>query len=78
MLAYILNRILIMIPTLFLISVISFIVIDLPPGDMASAYLSRMEDQREELSEETMRQVDALRARFGLDQPGWKLSLIHI
>ena len=72
MLAYILNRILIMIPTLFLISVISFIVIDLPPGDMASAYLSRMEDQRDELSEETMRQVDALRARFGLDEPGWK------
>ncbi len=72
MVGYIFHRILIMIPTLFLISVISFIVIELPPGDMASAYLSRLEDQRENLSEETMQQVDALRARFGLDQPAWR------
>lgn len=72
MLGYIFHRVLIMIPTLILISIISFIVIELPPGDMASAYLTRMEDQREELSEETAAQIDALRARFGLDQPAWK------
>ena len=72
MTAYILHRLLLMIPTLLLISVISFIVIELPPGDMASAYLTRMEDQREEMSEETLLQIDALRARFGLDQPAWK------
>jgi peptide/nickel transport system permease protein len=72
MAGYILHRILVMIPTLFLISVISFVVIELPPGDMASAYLTRMEDARENLSEDTLRQIDALRARFGLDQPAWK------
>lgn len=72
MLGYIVKRIVIMIPTLFLISVISFIVIELPPGDMASAYLASIEDQREDLREETLQEVDALRARLGLDQPAYK------
>lgn len=58
-----------MIPTLFLISVISFILIELPPGDMASAYLARMERSRDQFSDETMRQVEAFRAQFGLDRP---------
>ena len=40
MLGYILRRIGIMIPTLFIISIISFIVIQLPPGDFLTPPMS--------------------------------------
>lgn len=40
MLSYILRRCLISIPTLILISIISFILIQLPPGDFVDAYIS--------------------------------------
>ena len=74
MLAYIAHRILFMIPTLLLISVISFIVIELPPGNMADAYIARMMEQQEEkqFTEETMRQIENLEMQLGLDKPMWQ------
>jgi peptide/nickel transport system permease protein len=64
---YILKRFLIMIPTLIIISIISFIIIQLPPGDMATAYLSRLSEGKGfgvgfEMAEQ-------LKKSFGLDQP---------
>ena len=38
MIQYIVRRLIIMIPTLFVISIISFVIIQLPPGD----YITRM------------------------------------
>ena len=49
MLGYVGRRFLVMIPTLILISIISFIVIELPPGDMASAYVGQLEDMRDRI-----------------------------
>lgn len=74
MLVYIAHCILIMIPTLLLISVISFIVIELPPGNMADAYIARMMEQQEEkqFTEETMRQIENLERKLGLDKPMWQ------
>jgi len=66
MLAYILRRIGIMIPTLFIISVISFIVIQLPPGDFLTSYSMTLRSQGEYAQEEEM---ENLRARYGLGQP---------
>jgi peptide/nickel transport system permease protein len=66
MVAYIIRRILIMIPVLVAISIITFIIIDLPPGDFLTTYASQLS-----LSGETVDQaeLDALKRRFGLDEP---------
>ncbi|MGB4427732.1 MAG: ABC transporter permease [Limnochordia bacterium] len=66
MFTYILRRTLLMIPTLFLISVIAFAVIDLPPGDYLTSYVAQLEAQGAVVSEE---QILALQKRYALDQP---------
>jgi peptide/nickel transport system permease protein len=70
MLGYVGRRFLVMIPTLVLISIISFIVIELPPGDMASAYVGQLEDMRDRIgSQEAEEMVANIRAQLGLDDP---------
>ena len=70
MLGYVGRRFLVMIPTLILISVISFIVIELPPGDMASAYVGQLEDMRDRIgSPEAEEMVANIRLQLGLDDP---------
>jgi peptide/nickel transport system permease protein len=64
--SYVFNRILGMIPTLAIISVIVFVVIQLPPGDIVTSTLDRMQSQGVEVSAE---QVQNLRAQFNLDEP---------
>jgi len=66
MLGYILRRILIMIPTLFVISVITFIVIQLPPGDYLTTYAMTLRSQGDAVQEDA---IQALRDRYGLGQP---------
>lgn len=66
MLGYILRRILIMIPTLFIISVISFIVIQLPPGDYLTTYSMTLRTQGDAVQEDA---IADLRERYGLNQP---------
>ena len=55
-----------MIPTLFAVSVISFVVIQLPPGDFLTTYISNREAAGETFDPAT---VENLRLRYGLDQP---------
>jgi peptide/nickel transport system permease protein len=66
MLAYIARRLLIMIPTLFLISVISFIALQLPPGDYLTSYAAQLTTQGEYIDQESL---DTLRERYGLGEP---------
>ena len=66
MLAYILRRVLLMIPTLLIISLISFAVIQLPPGDYLSSYVATLRDQGDIVDEQ---ELEALKARYGLGQP---------
>jgi len=66
MAAYIIRRIFGMIPILLVISIISFILIQLPPGDFLTSQLHRMQQQGEQINEE---RIAALRARYGLDKP---------
>ena len=66
MLGYILRRIGIMIPTLFIISIISFVVIQLPPGDFLTTYASTLRSQGDNIQED---QINALRERYGLGEP---------
>jgi peptide/nickel transport system permease protein len=55
-----------MIPTLFLVSVVSFIIIQLPPGDFATSYISALSASGATVQQE---ELEALRATYGLDQP---------
>jgi len=66
MLTYILRRILIMIPTLIVISVISFFIIQLPPGDYLTSLVAQMEERGEQVDQD---RIAALRKRYGLDRP---------
>ena len=63
---YIIMRLLTMLPTLFLISVVGFIIMELPPGDYVDVYILQQESQGNTTARD---QADELRARFGLDQP---------
>ncbi|GLQ56172.1 ABC transporter permease [Devosia nitrariae] len=68
MLAFILKRILWMIPTLIAISIVAFIIIQLPPGDYLTTVIAELTNQGGRVDPE---QVLALRERYGLDQPIW-------
>ena len=68
MLLFIARRILLMIPTLLAITVISFIIIEAPPGDFIDAYVSRITAQQQAIDPS---EIEALRQRYGLGQPGY-------
>ncbi len=53
-----------MVPTLLIISVVSFVLIQLPPGDILTSTLYELEQQGQEVSEE---HIAALRAMYHLD-----------
>lgn len=66
MLRYVINRVLLMIPTLLAISVIVFVIIQLPPGDYLESYIAELQSQGESVDED---KIKFLRANYGLDQP---------
>ena len=66
MLTYILRRILFMVPVTLAISLVAFIIIQLPPGDFITALTAQMAENNETLDPETLA---ALRDRYGFDQP---------
>ncbi|MCE7985749.1 MAG: ABC transporter permease [Caldilinea sp. CFX5] len=66
MFTYVLRRLLLMIPTLALISVISFWVINLPPGNYVDAFMAQMAGQGQIPDIETRQQMEAL---YGVNQP---------
>ena len=63
---FIIRRILLMIPTLLVISMISFAIIEAPPGDFMDAYVDQLIRQQEAVDPA---QIAALRLRYGLDEP---------
>jgi len=66
MLSYIFQRVLWAIPTLILISILTFIIIQLPPGDYLTAYVAQLSETGETVDEAT---IEILRERFGLNKP---------
>lgn len=66
MFTYVIRRILAMIPMLILISFISFVIIQLPPGDFLNTLQAVQGTSGGGMSNE---QADLLRERYGLDEP---------
>ncbi|MDH4051093.1 MAG: ABC transporter permease [Rubrivivax sp.] len=72
MLRFVIRRLLMMIPTLIAISVIVFIIIQLPPGDYLESYIAELQSQGETVD---LQKIAFLRQQFGLDQPMWEQYL---
>ena len=68
MLRYVIKRLLYMIPTLFGMSIIAFMIIQLPPGDFVTSLVARMTDSGQTFDPA---QVAAIRNAYGLDDPIW-------
>lgn len=68
MLRFTIHRILHVIPTLLAISIISFFIIQLPPGDFLTTQIASLEAQGESLDPA---QLEALRVRYGIGEPFW-------
>ncbi|SHF08892.1 peptide/nickel transport system permease protein [Loktanella atrilutea] len=66
MVRYILRRVVTMIPTLILISMLVFIIIELPPGDYFESYVAELQALGEQAD---LDEIEMLRDRYGFDQP---------
>ena len=73
MLTLIARRLLWMVPTLLLISIISFGIIQLPPGDYLTSYIAALSETGETVDEE---QIAALKKQYRLDEPIY-LQYLH-
>ena len=66
MLEYIIKRIIRMVPQIFIISILAFIIIQLPPGDYITEYVNRLQASGATVDDA---QVERLTQMYGLDQP---------
>lgn len=66
MIGYIIHRILVMIPTLLIISALVFAIIELPPGDYFETYIAELVAQGESVDS---RRIEFLREEYGFDKP---------
>jgi len=66
MLSYIAYRLFQLVPLLVMISILTFLIIELPPGDYLTSYVTRMEQSGTKVDQAT---VDRLKQEYGLDKP---------
>ena len=64
MFTYFIHRVLVMVPTFFAISVLVFIIIQLPPGDYLTIMIGGMEQDPNAVAK-----IEFLRKEYGLDKP---------
>ena len=66
MLSYVLKRIVQLVPILFLISVVSFSIIELPPGDFADFYISSLRQSGMTILDDEARRI---KEEYGFNKP---------
>jgi peptide/nickel transport system permease protein len=66
MLRYIVRRVIYVIPTLILISLATFAIIEAPPGDFLTVMQARLRGRGEEMAQA---ELEGLRKTYGLDRP---------
>ncbi|MHB0878985.1 MAG: ABC transporter permease [Anaerolineae bacterium] len=80
MVRFILRRILILIPVLFAISLVCFLIIELPPGDYLTAYRAQLASRGDTVDADVLA---ALEKQYGLDRPvyeryvQWVWNVLH-
>jgi peptide/nickel transport system permease protein len=71
--AFLVRRFFIMVWTLIGISILVFVIIQLPPGDYLTTYIAEIQAQGEGVDEE---KIAFLREQYGLDKPMWEQYLV--
>ena len=66
MLQFIIRRLTIFFPMLFSISIVSFVIIQAPPGDFLTDYISQLQARGEVVDQA---EIESLKRQYGLDQP---------
>jgi len=80
MLQYIGQRTLLLIPTLFVITIVCFLIIELPPGDFLTAYTATLAASGDTIDQDVL---NALKRQYGLDRPihiryfKWIWGILH-
>src|SRR5579864_6118163 len=72
MLGYLVHRILIMMPTLIAISIVIFVIINLPPGNYFTTYIAELQSQGEHAN---LAKIAFLKTQYGFDKPLWQQYL---
>jgi len=75
LLQYILGRIFQFVPLLVVVSILSFTLIELPPGDYLTMYIIQLEQSGTEVSEDV---IARLTQQYGLDKPVYMRYLLWI
>lgn len=73
MFRYLIERLLVMVPTLAVISFLVFAIIQAPPGDYLETMVSELQSQGETVAKE---KIEFLRKTYGLDEP-FLLQYLH-
>src|SRR5690606_22347341 len=68
MIAYVARRLLLAIVTIWAISVVSYAIIQLPPGDFVDSYIANLSASGSMVSAQ---EAEALREQYGLNRPIW-------
>lgn len=66
MIRYVIRRLMILAPLLFVLSVLSFVLIQLPPGSYIDTYVARLKAQGFKVGKA---EIESLKQRYGLDEP---------
>jgi peptide/nickel transport system permease protein len=66
MLSYLARRVALGVLTIWVVSILSYVIIELPPGDFVSTYILKLESQGTTVSQE---EAVLMRSEYGLDQP---------
>ena len=80
MLGYVTRRILVMIPTLIVISALVFVIIQLPPGDYFTTYMNELQSQGEAVDPA---KLEFIKQQYGFDKPMieqyfvWLIGMLH-
>jgi peptide/nickel transport system permease protein len=68
MLTYVVRRLLLAVLTMWAVSVLAFVIIQLPPGDYVTSYIAQMSASGSLVSQAA---ADTLREQYGLNKPLW-------
>ena len=80
MLGFLVRRLMTMLLTLVVISMLVFVIIQLPPGDYLTTLIAELQSQGEQVAQQ---KIDFLRHQYGLDRPMvvqyaiWVWGLLH-
>src|SRR5271169_113008 len=75
MLGYIINRLLIMIPTMIAISIVIFTIINLPPGNYFTTYVAQLQSSGESSD---LAKIEFLEHEYGFNRPLWQQYLYWV